>query len=158
MTLATEVRIIGDVSPEGLFAKCREIIGIPETQPMSIERFGDWVETRSKPGGFNSALDVFVSVNGPSTAFEHDRYCSPHGAECLCDERRATPVPAVDAIVRLDTTYGFRQSTHPTTCSELHRHITRQLGEWLTAQGADWWGHDEFTGEWHHAIPVPVTQ
>lgn len=158
MTLATEVRIIGNVSPEGLFAKCRELIGIPMDQPMEIERSGGWVFTLSKPGGFRAALDMFVAVNGPSITFEHDRYCAFLGTgKCYCDEREAIPCPqAINAVVRFDTGYGFKEAPFFSCCSDLHRHLTAELGKWLMDQGADWWGHDECYGEWHHATPVPV--
>lgn len=154
MTLSTNVRIIGEVSPEGLFAKCREIIGIPQEHPFDVERggfFGDgWVTTWSAMGGFRSMLIVGTSVCGPAdpgSRWHDDEYCDD---DCTCLNR----TPPCNAQVHLDTTYGYRGPEGG--CSDVHREITARLGEWLTSIGCDWWAQDEFTGEWHHRTPCPV--
>lgn len=166
MTLATQIRIIGDVSPEGVFAKVRDIIGIPQEQPFKIGPDGwgsqsdnGWIGTYSTPGGFRSALDMFVHPGGDADAGErlHDpRFCDdpeeyPDGCGCFGE------TPPCNIIVRLDTAYGMGRDGGP-SCDEIHRDICRQLGDWLIELGCDWWAQDESWGDWHHQVPCPLTK
>lgn len=156
MTLSTNVRIIGDVSPEALFAKALEIVGIPPDQPFKIEPDfcddSDWILTRSQPGGSRAILYMF-SRRGEAAQFGaryHDEHCEP---DCRC----LVATPPCNLVVDLDTAYAYTDD-EGRSCSDLHRDLTAELGEWLDSIGCDWWAQDEYWGEWFHRTPCPLTE
>lgn len=139
MTLATSILIQAPVNPELVFMQARRIIDIPAEQPFKINEpglgyeNGQWIG--SEPGGFQSALDV-SHANGELLANEYDS---------------EWPEPAAYVVVRLDTTYGTGRDGGP-TCTDIHNRVVRELGEWLDAQGANWWANNEFDGTWHERM------
>lgn len=157
MTLSTHVRIIGShISGEGLLAKCRELIGIPESQPVTVGldycQGSEWVWTRSTPGGFNAALDILSHPGGPANAglrYHDPEYCDEELGGCTC----LVDTPDCDYEVDFDTAYGYRGDGG---CDGLHRHLTTELGKWVESLGGDWWAKDEYHGDWWHRTPAPV--
>lgn len=156
MTLSTKVRIIGDVSPEVLFAKAREIVGIPADQPFKIgpdiADDSDWILTRSQPGGFRAMLYMF-SRRGEAAQFGA-RYHSEH---CNLNCRCLTATSPCNLVINFDTAYAYTDD-EGRDCSDLHRYLTAELGAWLDSIGCDWWAEDEYWCEWYHRTPCPLTE
>jgi hypothetical protein len=141
------------ISPELVFLKARELIGIPAEHPFTIHSEnglgwdnGVWI--RSHPDGFCSALDV-SHADGTLLVRHCDEWCEK---PCDYHDKPEYPPPYVD--VRLDTTYGYLGEDGE-RCGDVHRRVTAGLGAWLDEQGIDWWCDNEYTGEWAQRTPGP---
>ncbi len=152
MTLHTRVAIEYPLSIDELWAKVREIVGIAPDD----ERFTDEAETYSwsVPGtrqrmmnlglGYEALMWITYSYEGLVQTGEPDE--------------DGYTEPRANIVVHFDTAYGYgRDGARFSGCSELHQHLTAELGAWLSEKGCTTWqGYDEFWGDWHLATPVPV--
>lgn len=145
MTLSTRVRIIEPTAVREVFDYARGLLGAQEATWEDKEWYDGDRAILNEPGqGF--AAWLIVRYGGGGLLHQEECDCAEwvEDGQCHCP-----PVGSVE--LDFDTAYGY-QAENGAGCADLHAWLVREMGEWLSARGLDWWWYDELQGEWHHGI------
>lgn len=151
MTLHTRVMVTSPgVDPAAVFVKMRQIIGAGEQYDAwtSPEPDSDDEYRRTMTPGYHMTLGqglpalMWVEHNNGALVSDggHQEWCE---SDCSGDYDD----PAGYIEINYDTAYGYA-AKNGAGCGDLHAYITREIGTWLTMQGASWVWYDESGDGW----------